>query len=1546
MASSKSHLTLPSGSASQPAKLQRKQSSRLPTRSTTPTSPTSPTSPEQHASVTSPTARFEADHASAYRQRALNSTPSPALGSSPAPAHDTPRRVLRKKASSIGRPATHSSKRSAAEHKSCSSESMGAIRNEHDADLVLGIAVPQSKVPSTARSPAPFEHGTRPPDGTEPLPLPHPAYASSTSPSTRYSESPGRFSHSSSPTSMSSHSPGIVFSSKLVAPRARQTSPVRSRPPPVRRATEGDTSLGASQGLPSVRESSNSSSSASTVVPLEINKETRPATTSPLKPTGRYFNGTSLSPEQQGKARPSGISVQTSISVASTHAAPVYPPPELAHLADAPPAQPTAKARPTRPSREGTPDLSRFQQPSPVVQSNLTSLPGRHRRQTSAGSNVLGNFGGPTNSSKTTISPAKSHYDSSPNPSLNSAFSPVSFAPTTRGTTPELSDGEKGLRSGASPTAPNTRKSPSRFGFFTRRNKTEPVVAPQAKERKLLRKGPIAGTGHEGYGKYAGRGRGAALTSVPGSLSRSTSADSNNESSSQLQYSRKGSVASKSEPEMDDFYRDRLAPKVLRGKRPEPDSSLSTDSDAGRSGSSLDSTRGRPSLEVRNDSIAPSPGWKPSDEWSLPTLLPSAMPEPIPSVSPFEDPEFSSRRPSGDVDANGVHQLQPQREDQLPSQDSRFGVVYGHDDMAPLDQTKRQPHEVRLSRHDDVSEGREGNWLKAKKKTLQQKPSRKWNFFQWAQTNSPLQTEHIEDSPVADEESRNEPLRSMPHYALQDGDDQLDMEELERIMQEAVRAGETPMSSRPPSLQFAQGTKQQHESILLPSPPMMPHRFSHHSGQSSSKVYLRNPEWPKPESSNTDRLEELPAHDITRSPSPTQTTNPLSPTSSPPRPSRLARVGRIPPVITQRDRQRRLSNRSFSRPFAPAQPSPALQPAPLFTELMESAANDARPDHPHSDEDPQKGVYSPQAEQEPSPFTYALDAHAGPADSIPEFFAFPRKYSELSYSSTSSFPVSTAVVPPPDAPLQEDEVWNEYDDLIEDVAVLSGPEDKASRPTTEAPSTRHERPMENTPWTTAATSPPKLDPSPDPREVSVHLRRSRLLAAFQALATPSTPGEIEACMTADQEAGLSLPDEAGLSRMGGRLSMTPTRPESACSRISESAMEEPARLSGQRAERLDDERLDDERLDKEPSGLQQRDSRLVKTAESQKDGAVSMANLRFGALMTSKWLSFGRVLFSPAHSVVKSSPDNAVLVLDGLGNDWSYYCALTYPTASIYNLTPTPTSATSPATSPHTPNPLPNHHPIHHASPASPFPFPRSFFAAVILRFPPIGPASVYRSLVSECKRVLRPGGYLELTVLDLDAVRMGNRGRRKVRALKVRLAGAAAAGDGSAAGAASAATDTTATSATSGGPHGSPEVEGVCLRPRCDSFLRLVGRRGFTGVRMCLVGVPVAETSPPPASAATPRPTPTPPGIGSGSVVVENDPDSNNPVDDDPDDPSKLVSRVGRWWYARCFEGADRSLWDDEALRAECGRRGTSFRLLVCCAVKPEKVVRRTVSV
>ncbi|KAF1815805.1 hypothetical protein P152DRAFT_496569 [Eremomyces bilateralis CBS 781.70] len=319
----------------------------------------------------------------------------------------------------------------------------------------------------------------------------------------------------------------------------------------------------------------------------------------------------------------------------------------------------------------------------------------------------------------------------------------------------------------------------------------------------------------------------------------------------------------------------------------------------------------------------------------------------------------------------------------------------------------------------------------------------------------------------------------------------------------------------------------------------------------------------------------------------------------------------------------------------------------------------------------------------------------------------------------------------------------------------------------------------------------------------------------------------------------------------------------------------------------------------------------------------SMGNLRFGALMTSKWLSFGRVLFSPAHYEVQERSENRVLILDGLGKDWSYYAALTYPNATIYSLGPDPTIASPTSSNPAGQSPT-NHRHIHHPYPNAPFPFPRGFFACAVFRFPQAVPDSAYSATLSECKRVLRPGGYLEVFALDLDLLNMGNRARRAVRSLKERMQFA---------------------------------QPGVSLKPVADNLMRCVGRRGFEGLQRCVVGVPISgpiTRSMDESGSGEEGDAEGSSGGSKGKAKADEQSVESDASDGGDANITKMVARVGRWWYTQCYESGatssdketGQSIWDDRTLLRECERRGTNFRLLICYAQKPMVVKRRTVSV
>lgn len=1460
-------------------------------------------------------------------------TPSLMSGSTvTASTHDSPRSaILRRKASSIGRPTL----RAARTEPSATREKAPATVKAQDpyADTILGIAMPplmstMDPIDEERRSMlAPTYNGQNMPHqlNTDDLPPPTPAYALSASPSTRYSESPGRFSHTSSPTSMSSHSPGVVFPSKL-GPRQRQASPTRSRPPVTRRRTDETGSTNDLHGLPSLHESTASSSSSSTVLaPASDRRQLMVNTEKPLAPRSPLQREVSPSADRQAypPERSPQIHVETRISVQSTREAPIYPPPELAHLADTKSPQKPAIQKPLRPSREGTPDLSGLQGgPSPVVQSNLTRLPIRHRRQTSSGSGI---------SPLSADASRRPSFSVSPNPSIGSTFSPVSGqVSTTRGTTPDQQhDNEKT----ASSVPPSPNKGTSRFGFFSKRTKSEGAPAAPKKEKKLVRKGPMAGTGHEGYGKYGvGRGRSTSATSVVSSNGRSASQDSiTSNNANRPPVSRKGSLSNKTEPEMDGFLRDRLNPKVLRGEG-SATSSVGVNSEGDRSASSLDSARDRPGIGSRNDSsVSVSQSGRPSAENNRPSLLPSAMADPIRGTSPFRVAGLPGRirRPSSSDSTLSVN-LQPSSR----QHGNGSGQLYGQASAA-------------TSASEDLPVGRQENRLK-KKKEPESKPTRKWNFFQRAQS-APKPEPRSKSKPQAPPAHQPPaaisgplPSRSVAHYAIEEPQDTVNMEDLERLMEEAERLGYESSGSRPPSFHRSSYQPRRHgDSILLPSPPVFSRPFAEPSRSASPKVFLRNagladnedsrpaPGAPAVEPQSTEPA--APAAPVAPAapaalPLPeAEPENNEVPVASPPsRPSRLQQVGRIPQVISTRDRRRNISQHSFSRPFVPVLPQPATthleqipQDAPVeFSPRRQDASGVENASPPFAQDAMPQSLFA-------EPITTPEERTHGAS----EFFAFPpRKYSELSYTSSSgasALPPSIAVIPGPGAPPQEDEVWNEYDDLIDEV--LSSPESHATKRkdrTVKRRSRASTALLDQRPLAAAdagdRTTVFEEDISPrtsvqirNSTPASVHLRRSRLLAAFQSLATPSTAGTHSDFPSDEAGQGHSLidPQTGRLSLPSMRLSLNSVQQGSERSSLHASPEPETAPQQSYPAE-----------VPEEPSKprVHFRDSRLTEMAENSQEGVASMADLRFGALMVSKWLSFGRVLFSPAHFELKNSVEDRILVLDGLGQDWSYYCALTYPSAQVYYISPSPSN--SPAQSEPV-APASNYRLIHHPDLLAPFPFPKGFFAAVVFRFPAAAPEATYRAAISECKRVLRPGGHLEVSVLDLDLVNMGNRARRAVRDLKMRMQS----------------TD--------------PEV---CLMNASDAFQRLIGRRGFENLSRCIVGVPTAGKMPKSVDLTNQAGgSNTTSGMPSqahfGDLVAMSGKEGAS-----DDGISKMVARVGRWWYSRCYESMvlqpdnelGQNIWSDETLLNECEKRQTSFRLLICHAQKPTVTRRRTVSV
>ncbi|RAR07395.1 hypothetical protein DDE83_006505 [Stemphylium lycopersici] len=1553
----------------------RAPTTRLPQRSITPTTITTCTS-QQPASIQSKLQKRRPSRDDEVHSKGSTSTsqlpklevpqsirtPSLASGSSASTIESPRSNVLRRKQTSVGAAGGRQATRIRDDSMSSQDDAQpvegipGGYKDPFS-ETVLGISLPPSST-ILARSGPQVEPYNNPLydyeiGPTDILPLPTPQYALSSTPSTRYSDSPGPFSVSSTPTSMSSYSPGTTLS--RASNRTRQASPLQSRPPVTRHKTPDEANTRHPHTLSTVRESSTSSSSASTVVTEGAKHRDKPSP-----------NGLATLPQSPRVSE---------VIQSTTERSRVQAPPEFAHLADQSPVAVSAARRPSRPSRDGTPEISGLRGPSPIIQSNMLNFPSQHKRSASSESRTAP---APAMRSKMSNSAKPSSRLPSPNPS--SAL-PTATRTTARGPTPDVQNDRNARRTSAGPTpapapAPSPNKS-SRFGFFTRRTKTEPA-APAKSDGKLTRRGPAAGTGHEGYGRYAGRGRSGSSVSTT-SIGRSASAGTA-ESLDKTPSTRKSSMTSTTSGDMDDFFLNRLAPVVIRGTG--SSSELSRSPEPMQSSSSLD-------VSVKHLAEANKAGNIASQsalERNRPTLLPSAMPDNMRGVSPMKKMTMGLRRPSESDD--------DMKKSFLPGGSSKRTSRASQNAQGPGGPPGSNSRVVGRTRKNSISEAaaelKEGTWLKSSKKNKTEKeapkPPKRWNFFQRAHAGPRAATPA---APTASPDNKTIASRSVAHYALMDQSG-LELDDIEQLMHEVDDGTESALSDDEPR------RRERMQSMLLPPKPVLPPSSAPPARSASPKVSLRSEAQPQYEQSQSKlsidtnvqtsydserySLADLtPVTDLSRpsspfrQPSPVQDRDPVSspsatipsqmpkpelrptnaasnhenyvlpqdipspgpppvsppPVSPPPRPSRLPQVGRIPQVISTRRQPRRPSSQSFSRPFVSNQPRPTALPRTSFDSIGSVVAT-AGPVEPYPILHGLSALTHGSAIATISPLEDEANRHS-------EFFKFPpRKDSEVSYSSSSGIwsfapAASTAVVPTPGAPLSDDELWNEYDDLIDEVlspVTSRTAEDKhslRSHPSLE--------PMPLKPKAPANSS--ESERNEEISNPSLHLRRSRLLAVLHSNQSPASSVSFSEFISDYGERKISIVDP-----VTGRLSL-PSSPRlstgSTAKRSTRSSL--PASLS-QSARQSRATVTSKSSKDRESATANRyRDTQLMNITESQTDGLLSMANLRFGALMTSKWLSFGRVLFSPVHFELKDPSEDRVLVIDGLGKDWSYYCALTYPEATIYNMGPDPSSTASSEGAADTWSTLRNHRHISHPSLDKAFPFPMHFFACVVIRFPTALSSSEHRFVLSEAKRVLRPSGYLEFSVLDMDLVNMGNRARRAVRGLKMKMHIA---------------------------------DENISLRNISDEVMAGIGRKGFVECNRCVVGVPVAgklpslddmkspSTKRKDSTASKTGNTMAPPKGPKPEVSFSDLLNTSSSSESTNSDITDMVARVGRWWYSRCYESLvlpeagepgvaasgilfENSIWRDESLINECEKRGTSFKLLIGYAQKPELGVRRT---
>ena len=1031
----------------------------------------------------------------------------------------------------------------------------------------------------------------------------------SASPSTRFSESPGpgAYSRDTTPTSMSSQSPGIIAPLKTTTPRLRLGSPALSRPPVTRRRAgstpnEVEGPVVDPNGLPSLRESITSSSSNSTVKGekkgenkiKETKEKKKKKRLSPLPPSPppRKSSQKFKKPHPEEQESPSKASQ-----------APAKP--VMTSSSESSPSQPRNTASqshnkstpPVRPSREGAPDLQEQLGDSiPVIQSNLAGISFSQNRRASAlpRSNVA---------SPLQTQLASGSQQGSRIPSRNPSPSPVqpspheaTLGPAGLGIMPDLRP-QQVLTSSRSPAArtpsPSVTTTKSRFGLFGRRTKTAPEVATVESKDKAPRKGPAAGTGHEGYGRYGLRGRSSSAGGLGRGRDRSMSAASSSQESV-------GSTRAH-----DPFLLERMSPVVIAGGG-EIIENRNASSELARTESNTSLLLDRPSMDSKGSSKSSL-----SHEVSRTTLWPSALPkDPAKRASTIAAPK--GRRPSDSSDEpignrsalafrrsvqrlnNSTGALHLPRPIHIPGMGTSDSVT-SLDASILSDESLYDPKA-------DADRGRKGQINKPKKLEKRPKSPRKWNFFHRSQP-TPKPKEEPVAVPAVQVTVGRPPVKAIPHYAMLDSSDEpedADALDLEDILRDAEVIDLS--NEELDALQFGnykeniRRIEELQKTVILPQQEQPP-----------ATVIFSSPE-PMP---STPEIPQTALH--------------LSKDTAPVRPSRLPQVGRIPKVISARPEA--TSPKSFSRPFARLS---TLQPLsnPIVLD-QQSLALGPSPEKPSTPEPEQTEPQTTRDIKDPTPRQDSIASDGSKSEATAashrDFLAFsPRKDSATTTSSSgglSSFAGTTAVIPEADAELEEDEVWDEYDDLIENDDTVKMPVSATSS---------HGGPFQYESYESRRI-----------RKSKVQAKESPTLTF-----TPATKDESPRRKSALTTSSVYSADMTARLKDAFTTAQSPTTPMSFTDFFSGYGDRNNS-VHGDSAKKP----RSSYRKSNSSSSHSRTGSGLIPIAEQESSSPISQVNLRVGSMTVSKWLTFGHVLFSPAREdIIQPEKRHSILVVDGLGN--------------------------------------------------------------------------------------------------------------------------------------------------------------------------------------------------------------------------------------------------------------------------------------------------------
>lgn len=1070
----------------------------------------------------------------------------------------------------------------------------------------------------------------------------------------------------------------------------------------------------------------------------------------------------------------------------------------------------------------------------------------------------------------------------------------------------------------------------TKFPLFGRRKTAD--ASTEEKKDKPTRKGPAAGTGHEGYRRLGtGRRRSGGVANLvrPGGILSSQESLTSNQAA-------------------DPFLMERMAPVVIAGG--EVIENRNTGNELSRTESEQSFSHALAGIGSNNSSrISLS-----SKGSARLTLWPSAYPS-----ESSQSPSIGSRRPSDSSDPEAPamnstlafrRSMQKLKSGDQPAPRLPKPIVTRPQAMSPSmtsldasvmsDDSLFSPLPRPTRGRTKTSTSTASATTNPKKLTKRVKSPRRWNFFGRSQSQPAVVSKKTEPAAstvaatVQVVESKPAAFYTMD-FSEQEDTDAPDLEDLVR----EARAMTSPFSGtfsvsgrRPSAAESVSSETRSQNAVTSPQGVVGERRPS--AGRASSREG-RVSDYPSPQLPASGERRPSFSRPLKRPPAPAagappaprhqqpqpsqtvaaprplgqSTSRPAGPSAQPSiprpvtgRPSRLPQVGRIPKVISARPAQ--TSPKSFSRPFnrisvqLTAPGGEVLVPAP-DTDYVAKGPSPPRPSTPELTQD--ESTVTGGTNQSSGQPRQSRDLTPDPFQGNKEFLSFsPRKNSQCTTTTSSSssgilsFADATAVVPDSAAPLAEDEIWDEYNDLLGDDTIKVPPSAGSSLG----------RPFHLEMYNTQLSSNPVEQPLESP---TVHAAQTRTFGeVLLSNSEPVTSSDYSRDLTADIKEAIDaspIPEVLSVTEIvsglrGGRIdSMDASEQGDAFHRSSSSS-----KTAVQEARRSN------------ASGSSQ---------GSEDSSPLSQVNLRVGSMTVSKWLTFGHVLFSPAREdlvqVVGSLKRHSILVVDGLGNDdWGFYAAETYPAATFFNLSPRAPLPADHQSSTGFPLSPPNHHQIQYTSHMDKFPFGEKSFTSVVYRFPAAAPENHYRNIISEARRVLKPGGYIELAILDVDLNNMGNKGRRTVRRLKERI---------------------------------HANAPDTCLGSAADLILRLLGRKGFVEIKTCRVGVPVASAIARSSAGEATRKSATGDDKGRQPREKKDERTLAEMMNDESavadESITKMVAKVGRWWYSQCYEtgavaspglgSTNRSMWSDRALLAECEEWGTSLKLMVCHARVPE---------